>query len=101
VSRRRPRVQLPADGGVRAAYAAHLRERWEGRAGWTHFSRIVTQLEAGEPVVVAWWEVRRWAPRLRHPMFGGTDRVRIEPNGTVTPVVALRVGADIVDWEPA
>jgi hypothetical protein len=95
--RRRIRRELDADG-VRAVYAQELRQRWAGSPAWGHFGRIVAQLEAGEPVVAPWWAVGRF--RLSPPHRGGTTHVRLEPDGSVTPIVPIRVGVEILGWEP-
>jgi hypothetical protein len=87
VSRRRR--SAGALGGTREDLAARLRARHEGGPGWSYWRRLVERLEAGEEVVVPGWLVRL------------PGRVRVEPDGTLTPAVPVRAGLEIVDWRPA
>lgn len=75
-----------------------LRGRWQGEPAWSHYTRIVGRLEAGEPVVVPAWAVARWV-HVPSPERGGTSHVRLEPDGSVVLVEAVRVGPQIVGWE--
>jgi hypothetical protein len=87
VSRLRQRGPRLPTAGVRQAYASALRERWEGGPCWGHFGRIVARLEAGEPVVVPNWAIRKWVY-----VRGDASHVRLESDGTVTPVEPVPVG---------
>lgn len=80
-----------------------MREQWEDREKpWQHYRHRVERLEANEvPVVVHWWEVLRFVRGLRNPNAGGTEFVRLELDGSVTPVEPVRDGAEIVEWRPA
>ena len=99
---RRDVRRAPEPGGVRAAYARAMRERWEHRERpWQYYRHRVERLEANdEPVVVHWWEVLRFVPHLRNPNDGGTEFVRLEVDGSVTLVEPVRDGLEIEEWRP-
>lgn len=87
MSRRRRHVT--AVGGTRLQLAGHLRERHVGRAGWPFWRRFVERLESGAPVVMPGWAV--------HSVHA---HVRVEADGSLTPVAPVRDGVHIVDWSP-
>jgi hypothetical protein len=100
MSRRRSHFATAVGGDVRGEFAAQLRAQWQGRPAWSHFSRLVNRLEDGEVVTVLAWSVRRWTG-FRPASVGGTEHVRLEPDGRAVPVVAVQVGVDIVGWAEA
>jgi hypothetical protein len=51
-------------------------------------------------VVAPLWAIRRWV-QLSSRELAGTAHVRLEPDGSVTPVVPVKVGDRIVGWELA
>lgn len=85
--RMRRRMPEPAAGDLRAEVAARIRERYgdlwrrQGGAGDPPASWVgrAAQLEAGEPVRVASWELPR-----EHPAAGGTCWYTLEPDGSLT-----------------
>jgi hypothetical protein len=98
MSRRRTHFATAAGRDVREAYAAQLRAQWQGRVPWSHFGRLVDRLERGEVVTVPAWSVRRWTG-FRPAAVGGPEHVRLESDGRVVPVVAVRGVDDVITWE--
>ncbi|WP_214370675.1 hypothetical protein [Pseudonocardia sp. H11422] len=87
---------------MRELYAQRLRARYEHRPlFWSHHRRRVELLEAGEPVVLHWWELAPLVSGVRHPDRGGVaEFVRLQPDGSVEFVEPVKDGAEIVDWRP-
>jgi hypothetical protein len=85
---------------VRTAYARHLRAQQQEGRPWTRgqFVRRVTDLEAGRPVAVRFWELRRFAPDLRLQSEDWVQLIGEE----VVPVEPVRGvdGLHIIEWRP-
>jgi len=96
VVRRRPRMaRVSATGGVREAYADHLRQRYGDRGPeWSHYVGVAARIDAGDEVVVRGWMVRPW---LRVDPWA---YLRLELDGSATLVEPVRCGPQIVGWEP-
>lgn len=86
---------------ARAVYALDMYGYTDGRIGVVggYAQSRIEALEAGEPLVVAGYEIK--IRPIHPPVDGQHVHYRVEPDGSVTPVVAVHDPDDpstIADW---
>jgi len=109
MARRRP-TPVESPSGIRALFLDHLRDiaartrtrvsagDWPGAGFYlSPWPALIARIESGEAVVVHAWQVSRW---LDSPKPDPNSWVRLEPDGTVTPMKAVH-RADFVDFVSA